>query len=158
MRKFLLLLAAVAAVVIAIVIVAVHRPATDQRSSTTAAPSSVPSSSSASDDRDLQELLNTRLSTTGAQLSVGLPATLTIDAANGDTVYARVTMDELRRAGLHHPGRRRPHPHLVHPRVRGRLVEPAHRRTVRDQHRHVPDADHVGVQAVRRTRDPLTSN
>lgn len=97
MRKFLLLLAAVAAVVIAIVIVAVHRPATDQRSSTGTAPSSVPLSTSASDDRDLQELLNTRLSTTGAQLSVGLPATLTIDAANGDTVYARVTMDELRK-------------------------------------------------------------
>lgn len=97
MRKFLLLPAAVAAVVTAIVIVAVHRPATGQRSSTAAVPSSVPSSTSASDDQDLQELLNTRLSTTGAQLSVGLPATLTIDAANGDTVYARVTMDELRK-------------------------------------------------------------
>ena len=97
MRKFLLLLAAVAAVVIAVVIVAVHRPATDQRSSTGTAPTSVPSSTSASDERDLQDLLNTRLSTTGAQLSVGLPATLTIDAANGDTVYARVTMDELRK-------------------------------------------------------------
>lgn len=95
MRKLLLIAAAIAAVVIAIVVIAVHRPTAEHPETNDAAPASVPSASSGSDDRQLQELLNTRLSTTGAQLSVGLPATLTIDAANGDTVYARVTMDEL---------------------------------------------------------------
>ncbi|PZE54007.1 hypothetical protein [Curtobacterium sp. MCLR17_044] len=95
MRKLLLVAAAIAAVVIAIVVIAVHRPTAQHPETNGAAPAAVPSASSGSDDRELQELLNTRLSTTGAQLSVGLPATLTIDAANGDTVYARVTMDEL---------------------------------------------------------------
>ncbi|TCK58301.1 hypothetical protein [Curtobacterium sp. PhB136] len=95
MRKLLLAAAAIAAVVIAIVVIAVHRPTAEHSETNDAAPAAVPSASSGSDDRKLQELLNTRLSTTGAQLSVGLPATLTIDAANGDTVYARVTMDEL---------------------------------------------------------------
>jgi hypothetical protein len=95
MRKLLLIAAAIAAVVIAIVVIAVHRPTAERPETNDAAPAAAPSASSGSEDRKLQELLNTRLSTTGAQLSVGLPATLTIDAANGDTVYARVTMDEL---------------------------------------------------------------
>lgn len=94
MRKLLLIAFAIAAVIAAVIVVALQRPAAESRSSTTV-PVTAPSPTNGSSDGDLQQLLNTRLSTTGAQLSVGLPATLTIDAANGDTVYARVTMDEL---------------------------------------------------------------
>jgi len=98
MRKLLLAALAVAAIVAAVIIGVTHRPPT-----TGPTPAAPPTSSpvdetpapDADSGRGLQELLNTRLSTTGAQLSVGLPATVTIDTSTGETVYAHVTMDEL---------------------------------------------------------------
>ncbi|UFU16094.1 hypothetical protein LQK89_17885 (plasmid) [Curtobacterium sp. C1] len=57
-----------------------------------AAPTGSASSGSA---RALNELAGTRMTTIGSEISVGLPATLTLDDVAGDTVYARVTMSEL---------------------------------------------------------------
>jgi len=98
MRKILLAVLAVAAIVAAVILGVTHRPAasdpTPAASSTTSPVDETPGPETSS-GRGLQELLNTRLSTTGAQLSVGLPATVTIDTSSGETVYARVTMDEL---------------------------------------------------------------
>ncbi|MCS6553264.1 hypothetical protein NYQ35_16925 [Curtobacterium flaccumfaciens pv. flaccumfaciens] len=92
------LLAAILIAVIVIVIVIVRQPSAEQ---TTATPTTAASATTEDDDQQLQQLLNTRLSTIGAQLSVNLPATLTIDTANGDTVYARVTMHELTKLPAH---------------------------------------------------------
>ncbi len=42
-----------------------------------------------------QQLLQTRLTTTGSQIAAGLPATLLLENVAGETVYARVTAGEL---------------------------------------------------------------
>lgn len=98
MRKILLAVLAVAAIVAAVIIGVTHRPAASgptPAASSTTSPVDETTTPETNSGRGLQELLNTRLSTTGAQLSVGLPATVTIDTSSGETVYARVTMDEL---------------------------------------------------------------
>lgn len=92
MRKPIAITAALlTAIVIAVIVVVARQPSAEQR---TTAPTAATATRN-NDDQQLQKLLNTRLSTLGAQLSVDLPATLTIDTGNGDTVYARVTMHEL---------------------------------------------------------------
>lgn len=53
------------------------------------------SPASADSARALNALVGTRMTTIGSEISVGLPATLTLDDVDGNTVYARATMSEL---------------------------------------------------------------
>lgn len=97
MRKSLIIGAVVAVAVVGTIVVATHRSPAEQPTSSTSqhtGPTSDPTDRPAS-GATLQDLLSTRMTTLGSEISVGLPATLTIETSTGATVYARVTMDEL---------------------------------------------------------------
>jgi len=54
-----------------------------------------PTPSSDGSARTLNTLIGTRMTTIGSEISVGLPATLTLDDVDGNTIYAQATMSEL---------------------------------------------------------------
>lgn len=62
-----------------------------------AAPAAVPSGSSSTTDTAtaLAKLTSTTLTTAGSELSVGLPATVTLSGVGDQLIYADVTMDEI---------------------------------------------------------------
>lgn len=98
MRKSLVIGAVVAVATAGVIVVATHRPPVEQQP--VAVPSQQVDSTTDPTDRPasgatLQDLLSTRMTTLGSEISVGLPATLTVETSTGMTIYARVTVHEL---------------------------------------------------------------